>query len=418
MYAINVFVTFSLSQLGHVPVLVAAHRARSSTGSGRSRLHVVALVLCVAILVVHRGAEVLAGRLGHLAGHRGPRRSLSVPSNLHYRHVAQQLPRLDLELGDLGLLPRAKAASPTPRSRPRCSWWAATAASASTRCSPSSAATPATSRTSSSCRWRCSIRAASRARKKSSGCKRRRASRSTSTSSWRAASAGARSSRMGSGLDAVKVATSLCTDAGRRVSARRLLRRQAHLEARNLVAAHPAQRNRLPDRAAPALEGTAHGRAADSRRSGIRGPRRARSSRRLARCAPNPFGGCPGFQMLVSAPNVRPSIQEDPPRLSRLLRGQGPRRGRQLVAGSRQRPDAAVRQRRDEPVQGRVHRQGHARDPRAPPARRSACAPAASTTTSRTWAAPRATTPSSRCWATSPSATTSSPTPSPSPTSC
>jgi glycerophosphoryl diester phosphodiesterase len=44
----------------------------------------------------------------------------------------------------------------------------------------------------------------------------------------------------------------------------------------------------------------------------------------------------------------------------------------------------------------------------APPPRRSACAPAASTTTWKTSATPRATTPSSRCWATSASATTSS----------
>ncbi len=48
----------------------------------------------------------------------------------------------------------------------------------------------------------------------------------------------------------------------------------------------------------------------------------------------------------------------------------------------------------------------------APPARSAACAPAASTTTSRTSATPRATTRSSRCWATSASATTSSRTPS------
>jgi alanyl-tRNA synthetase len=44
----------------------------------------------------------------------------------------------------------------------------------------------------------------------------------------------------------------------------------------------------------------------------------------------------------------------------------------------------------------------------APPRCRPACAPAASTTTWRTWATPRATTPSSRCWATGASATTSS----------
>ena len=45
---------------------------------------------------------------------------------------------------------------------------------------------------------------------------------------------------------------------------------------------------------------------------------------------------------------------------------------------------------------------------RAATSRSAACAPAASTTTSRTSATPRATTPSSRCWATSASATTSS----------
>ncbi len=48
-----------------------------------------------------------------------------------------------------------------------------------------------------------------------------------------------------------------------------------------------------------------------------------------------------------------------------------------------------------------------ARPIRARRPRRNACAPAASTTTSRMWATPRATTPSSRCWATSRSATTS-----------
>ena len=44
---------------------------------------------------------------------------------------------------------------------------------------------------------------------------------------------------------------------------------------------------------------------------------------------------------------------------------------------------------------------------RAPPPRRNACAPAASTTISTMSAIPRATTPSSRCWAISPSATIS-----------
>ena len=65
----------------------------------------------------------------------------------------------------------------------------------------------------------------------------------------------------------------------------------------------------------------------------------------------------------------------------------GPRDRRRAVARAAERPDAAVHQRRHGPVQGRLHRQPsralHARDH----ARRSACAPAASTTTSRTSAA-------------------------------
>ena len=88
------------------------------------------------------------------------------------------------------------------------------------------------------------------------------------------------------------------------------------------------------------------------------------------------------------------------------------------VARAAERPDAALHQRRDGPVQGRVHRPREARLQARHLARRSACAPAASTTTSRTSAAPRATTPSSRCSATSPSATTSRRTRSPSPGSC
>ena len=66
-----------------------------------------------------------------------------------------------------------------------------------------------------------------------------------------------------------------------------------------------------------------------------------------------------------------------------------------LVPGER--PHPALRQRRDEPVQGRLPGQGEARLHAAPPPPRSACAPAASTTTSRTSASPPATTPSSRC---------------------
>ena len=70
-------------------------------------------------------------------------------------------------------------------------------------------------------------------------------------------------------------------------------------------------------------------------------------------------------------------------------------------------PDAALHQRRDEPVQGRLHGPREARLRPRDDRRRSACARAASTTTSTTSATPAATTRSSRCSATSPSATTS-----------
>ena len=83
-------------------------------------------------------------------------------------------------------------------------------------------------------------------------------------------------------------------------------------------------------------------------------------------------------------------------------------RGRGLEpAGAAQRPDADVHQRRHGAVQERLHRPREAALQRAPRPRRNACAPAASTTTSRTSATPRAITPSSRCWATSRSATIS-----------
>ena len=83
-------------------------------------------------------------------------------------------------------------------------------------------------------------------------------------------------------------------------------------------------------------------------------------------------------------------------------------RGRGLEpAGAAQRPDVDVHQRRHGAVQERLHRPREAALHARRDARRSACAPAASTTTSRTSATPRATTPSSRCWATSRSATTS-----------
>ena len=93
--------------------------------------------------------------------------------------------------------------------------------------------------------------------------------------------------------------------------------------------------------------------------------------------------------------------------LPRLLRGQRAHGGALLPAGPRPGPDPALHQRGHGAVQGGVPRRGARATTCGRPPPRSACGPAASTTTWRTSAAPPATTPSSRCWATSPSATTS-----------
>ena len=87
-------------------------------------------------------------------------------------------------------------------------------------------------------------------------------------------------------------------------------------------------------------------------------------------------------------------------------------------ARAAQRPDADVHQCRHGAVQERLHRPREAPLSRAPPRRRNACAPAASTTTSTMSATPRATTPSSRCSAISRSATTSRSARSSSPGTC
>ena len=70
---------------------------------------------------------------------------------------------------------------------------------------------------------------------------------------------------------------------------------------------------------------------------------------------------------------------------------------RQLAARPARRPDAALHQRRDEPVQGRASSAARSASTRAPPRRRSACASAASTTISTTSGRRSGITRSSRC---------------------
>ena len=51
MYSINVFLTFSLSQLGMSRFYIQ-RRTRTRSGCGTSRVHLVGLVLCATILVI------------------------------------------------------------------------------------------------------------------------------------------------------------------------------------------------------------------------------------------------------------------------------------------------------------------------------------------------------------------------------
>ena len=113
MYAINVFVTFSLSQLG-MARFWWQRRARVEHWRRALSLHIVALVLCVAILsftVVQKfsqGAWVTLAVTAAIV-------ALCLAINLHYRRVARQLRRLDEELGDLGLLAAGIGGDPDPR---------------------------------------------------------------------------------------------------------------------------------------------------------------------------------------------------------------------------------------------------------------------------------------------------------------
>lgn len=112
MYAINVFVTFSLSQAGMARFwwqrskLVRHWRRQIS-------LHGVAFFLCVGILVFtvvqkfSQGAWVTLVVTAAII-------CLCVSIEIHYRHVGEQLRRLDQELGDLGTLDTPIGGEPEP----------------------------------------------------------------------------------------------------------------------------------------------------------------------------------------------------------------------------------------------------------------------------------------------------------------
>ena len=112
MYAINVFVTFSLSQVGMCRFWwQRSHRAEH--WKRQFLLHAVGLILCAGILTFtivqkfSQGAWVTLLVTAAIV-------VLCLCIELHYRHVAQQLRRLDQELGDLGLM-EGLGGEPDPR---------------------------------------------------------------------------------------------------------------------------------------------------------------------------------------------------------------------------------------------------------------------------------------------------------------
>jgi hypothetical protein len=112
MYAINVFVTFSLSQLGMIR-FCWQRRFRGEDWKRGMALHMVALVLCVGILSLtlvqkfSQGAWVTVLVTATIV-------ALCIGIEMHYRRVAHQLVRLDQELGDLPMI-EAAGSEPDPR---------------------------------------------------------------------------------------------------------------------------------------------------------------------------------------------------------------------------------------------------------------------------------------------------------------
>jgi amino acid transporter len=102
MYAINVFVTFSLSQLGMARFWWQRSKLRQHWKRQFS-LHGVALIVCLGILAFTIVQKFSQGAWVTLVVTTGII-VLCLFIELHYSNVARQLRRLDEELGDLGLI--------------------------------------------------------------------------------------------------------------------------------------------------------------------------------------------------------------------------------------------------------------------------------------------------------------------------
>jgi K+ transporter len=112
MYAINVFVTFSLSQLGMARLWWQRRRAAERWGRPFV-LHAVALLLCLGILAFTIAQKFSQGAWVTLVVTSAVV-LLCIAIEIHYRRVAQQLRRLDDELGDLGVTGPTLGAEPSP----------------------------------------------------------------------------------------------------------------------------------------------------------------------------------------------------------------------------------------------------------------------------------------------------------------
>ncbi len=114
LYAINVFLTFSLSQAAMCRFWLRRRKRGDRTWARSIAVHVVALVLCVGILLINLYEKFLSGAWATVVV-TGGLVSLCVIIRRHYRTVQKSLQRLDEILPSLPVKPDAPLRALDPR---------------------------------------------------------------------------------------------------------------------------------------------------------------------------------------------------------------------------------------------------------------------------------------------------------------
>ncbi len=282
MYSINVFLTFSLSNLGMSRFWIT-DRKKHPDWLKHLPVHLIGLALCVTILDRHLLREVRRRRVAHARHHRAPRR-LCFAIRSHYRTVVEAIrrprrraPRSARGPQDGGRADRGRIAASAPgrrRDRPRASRSrssssAATAGSVGTRCSRSCGCSRTISRGSSSARSRSSTRATSKASKRCTSSRSGRGRSSRSTCASPPALGLPAESAFATGIEVAVEAEKLGKRAHRALPAGALRRRPAPLRRGLDVQPHPPQRDRVSHPAPPAARRHPDGRPPGPPRVGV-----------------------------------------------------------------------------------------------------------------------------------------------------